>query len=202
MKVVEIETLISCGEFAASKDWEAIRERIVANICEMEWPVGAGRFLINPQSGKKRGEGNGVKPIKDMLMAKLQDWDWHLEEPMDIATAKRPGKLDAVFYSDFGPIALEWETGNISSSHRALNKMALGLLQNALVAGVLIVPTRNFYRYLTDRVGNFKELAPYFYLWKNIPCTNGVLEVIAIEYDETCGDVPKFLKGTDGRALA
>lgn len=48
-----------------------------------------------------------------------------LEEPLDIAILKKPGKLDAVLYTDYGPVALEWETGNISSSHRALNKMAL-----------------------------------------------------------------------------
>lgn len=201
MKVVKIETLLSCGDFSGSDIWQAIRNQIVADIESMEWPKGAGRFLVYPQSGKKRGEGNGVKPIKNGLMAKLKKWEWKLEEPMDIATVKKPGKLDAVIYTELGPVALEWETGNVSSSHRALNKMALGLQKGALVGGILVVPTRNFYQYLTDRVGNFRELAPYFDLWKSIPCENGVLEVIAIEHDGTSEDAPRIEKGTDGRAL-
>jgi len=62
-------------------------------------------------------------------MLKLAQDGWALEEPLDIAVVSRPGKVDAVLYAQEGPVALEWETGNISSSHRALNKMALGLLK-------------------------------------------------------------------------
>lgn len=196
MKVVKIETLLSRGGFSESEIWQSIRNRIVADISSMVWPIGNGGFHIYPQE-----KGNGVKPIKDGLMARLASWGWGLEVPMDIATVKKPGKLDAVLYTELGPVALEWETGNVSSSHRALNKMALGLQKGALVGGILVVPTRNFYQYLTDRVGNFRELAPYFDLWKSIPCENGVLEVIAIEHDGTSEDAPRIEKGTDGRAL-
>lgn len=97
---------------------------------------------------------------------------------------------------------MEWETGNISSSHRALNKMALGLLKGKLAAGVLIVPSRRLYKYLTDRVGNIDEIAPYFDLWRCIPCAEGVLEVIAVEQDAESLSVRRISKGTDGRALA
>jgi hypothetical protein len=38
-----------------------------------------------------------------------------------------PGNYDAVFETDHGLVAVECETGNISSSHRFLNKMAMGL---------------------------------------------------------------------------
>jgi hypothetical protein len=58
--------------------------------------------------------------------------------------------------------ALEWETGNVSSSHRSLNKLVLGIQRGLLVGGALIVPTKHMYRYLTDRVGNYEELAPFF----------------------------------------
>lgn len=126
---------------------------------------------------------------------------WSLETPLDIATSRRPGKLDAVFYSQQGPVALEWETGNISSSHRALNKMALGLLKRVLVGGILIVPSRDLYQYLTDRIGNYDELMPYLDLWHAIPCSNGVLEIIVIEHDERSTAVPRIPKGTSGRAL-
>jgi hypothetical protein len=96
---------------------------------------------------------------------------------------------------------LEWETGNVSSSHRAINKMCLGLLDGALIGGVLVVPTRAMYKYLTDRVGNFTELQPYFRFWSRFPVREGLLAVIAIEHDGVSRDVPRIPKGTDGRAL-
>ena len=129
MKIVREETLLSCGQYAASAEWKTTRENLYKAIREVDWPRGAGTFTIYPESGKARGKGNGVTPIKLGLMEELHRQGWKLEEPLDIATLKKPGKLDAVLYTDYGPVALEWETGNISSSHRALNKMALGLLK-------------------------------------------------------------------------
>jgi hypothetical protein len=134
-------------------------------------------------------------------MKSLVKQGWKTEVPLDIATVARPGKLDAVLQTRYGPVALEWETGNISSSHRALNKMALGLLKGVLAAGMLVVPTRELYQYLTDRVGNWSELAPYLDLWKAIPCRTGVLEILVVEHDATSTKVPRIPKGTSGRAL-
>jgi hypothetical protein len=161
LKIVHVETLISVGEYAASAQWRSLRESLHTAIRAVDWPPGSGKFTIYPESGKKRGEGNGVKPIKDGLMKVLQAQGWKLEEPLRIAVATQPGDLDAVLYTPYGPIAVEWETGNISSSHRALNKMALGLLKKVLAIGSLVVPSREMYKYLTDRVGNFPELVPY-----------------------------------------
>jgi hypothetical protein len=79
--------------------------------------------------------------------------------------------------------------------------MALGLLQGHLAGGALILPTRDLYRYLTDRVGNYRELEPYFPLWAKLPVRNGYLGVIAVEHDAVSLDVPRITKGTDGRAL-
>jgi hypothetical protein len=200
MKIVHVETLISCGRFANSDEWAVIKKSIHKAVRAVDWPPGSGRFIIHPQSGKKRGEGNGVKPIKSGLMAELEKQSWKLEAHLDIATSSRPGKLDAVLKTDAGPIAIEWETGNISSSHRALNKMALGLLKRVLIAGVLVVPTRKLYQYLTDRIGNWNELAPYLDLWRSIPCKRGVLEIIVVEHDGISKSVPKIPKGTDGRS--
>lgn len=98
-------------------------------------------------------------------------------------------------------MALEWETGNISSSHRALNKMSLGLMKGLLAAGILVVPSASLAQYLTDRVGNYPELIPYLDLWKAIPCKAGVLEIVVIEHDGTSTDVARIPKGTSGRAL-
>mgnify|MGYP001575341025 FL=1 len=201
MKIVQEVTLISAGEYARSKEWNSTRASLHRAIKEVGWPPGSGSFTIFPESGKKRREGNGVKPIKNELMKELKRQKWKLEEPLDIASRHRPGKLDAVLMTKYGPVALEWETGNISSSHRALNKMALGLLKRKLAAGILVVPSRELYQYLTDRVGNIAELEPYLDLWKSLPCKSGVLEIVVIEHDATSRKVRRIPKGTSGRAL-
>ena len=202
MKIVREETLISCGKYAESAAWKETRESLYQAIREVDWPRGSGKFTIYPQSGKRRREGNGVTPIKLGLMGKLEKQGWKLEEPLDIAVLKKPGKLDAVLHTGYGLVALEWETGNISSSHRALNKMALGLLKGVLACGILVVPSRDLYKYLTDRIGNMAELEPYLDLWRSIPCEQGVLEIVTIEHDATSTQVPRIPKGTAGRALS
>ncbi len=201
MRIIKVETLISAGDFPHSGQWKRIRRDLQAGIAGVKWPPGSDHFTIHPESGKGHGQGNGVKPMKTEMMATLSRRGWRLEEPLDIATATRPGKLDAVRNTRFGPFAIEWETGNISSSHRALNKMALGILKTKLAGGALVVPSRKLYKYLTDRVGNFAELEPYLDLWKAVPCRQGLLQIFVVEYDATSTDVPRIAKGTDGRAL-
>lgn len=233
--------------------------------------MGSGSFTIFPQSGKKGGEGNGVKPLKDRTMqvlcgerhygrmgkaakeaatkaekarakseaaaalaegaddakararaekarraaeqaiatadaaadqfARQNTGCWIGEYPWPIGERVLPGNMDAAYaLPDGGLIAFEWETGNVSSSHRSMNKMALGLHTGDLRAGILVVPSRGLYKYLTDRVGNVAELEPYFPLWTATPCEEGVLEVVVIEHDAESFDVPRIPKGTDGRA--
>jgi hypothetical protein len=174
MKIVQIETLIDAGHFSRSDEWKMIEGHIVQAIKSVEWPPGSGSFTLYDESGKERGKGSGVKPIKEACMT----------FPV----------RDRLF-------CVEWETGNISSSHRAINKMALGILKKILIGGALIVPTREMYNYLTDRVGNLRELQPYFPLWKAFHVDEGFLVVIAIEHDAVSKDVPRIKKGTDGRAL-
>jgi len=82
-------------------------------------------------------------------------------------------------------IAIEWETGNISSSHRSINKMCMALAGNLLDAAVLIVPSARLYPHLTDRIGNVRELEPYFYGW-NLACSGlsrGLLAIVVVEHD-------------------
>jgi hypothetical protein len=202
MKIVRVETLISAGEFAASSDWKKIRTDLHQKIRKVGWPPGSSSFTIYPESGKGRGKGNGVTPIKAGLMDALVKKRWKREQPLEIAVSRRPGGIDATLKTRHGDlVALEWETGNISSSHRALNKMALGILKGMLAAGTLVVPSRRLYKFLTDRVGNFDELEPYLDLWKSLPCTNGVLEIVVIEQDGESTSVRRIPKGTDGRAL-
>ena len=134
------------------------------------------------------------------MIEELERQGWKSEQFLDILNTKHPGKVDSILETTHGIVALEWETGNISSSHRALNKMALGLLKGVLAAGILVVPSRAMYKFLTDRVGNIDELDPYLDLWKSIPCTRGILEVVVVEHDEISTYAPRIPKGTDGRA--
>lgn len=202
MKIVRTEFLIKAGTFPDSSEWKTVETDISQAIRAIVWPPHKRSFTIFPQSGKKRGEGNGVKPIKDAFCLKLEQKGWVAEVRLSIADRKSPGPLDAVKRlksKDF--FAAEWETGNISSTHRSLNKMALGIKRKILKGGILVLPTRRLYFYLTDRVGNFEEIEPYFDLWRAIPCEDGILAVIAVEHDGTSDKVPRITKGTDGRAL-
>lgn len=200
MKIVHIETILSCGPFATSDEWTMIRDGLHSSVCSVDWPPGSGKFTIYPESGKKRGEGNGVKPIKDECIRQLISLGWKSEVSLKIASRIKPGNLDAVFYAKAGPVAMEWETGNISSSHRALNKMAIGLMNGLLAGAALVIPSRKLYPWLTDRIGNYSEIEPYLDLWRSIRCENGVFEIIVIEQDAESLTVPRIPKGTDGRS--
>lgn len=211
MKIVETVVLLSRGAFAQSQQWAAIRDTIHAAIAQAEWPVGAGSFIIHPESGKKSGQGNGVVPIKAKPMKILKEDGWTLEYPWEVATkdgvtghgrakGTRPGDIDAAKQFAEGLVVVEWETGNVSSSHRAINKMALGLVAKKCIAGVLIIPNMNLARYLTDRIGNIEEIRPYIPLWENLSVAEGVLELVVIEQDGESTNVPRIPKGKDGRA--
>ena len=94
----------------------------------VDWPPGSGSFTMNPVR-----MGNGVKPIKNACVQRLVDNGWAAEYRLRIS-GPRPGPIDAVKILPAGDmIALEWETGNISSSHRAINKMVLGMLHRKLM---------------------------------------------------------------------
>lgn len=163
----------------------------------------AGRqspFTIYPQSGKKRGEGSGVRPIRNEFVKDLRARGWIIEGKAKNALNEALGDFDAVLPGPEKPIVVEWETGNVSSSHRSMNKLTMLVSCEVISAGVLVVPSRKLYAYLTDRIGNIQELTPYFALWKSVPCKSGVLEIVVIEQDAESFDVPRIPKMTAGRA--
>jgi hypothetical protein len=101
--------------------------------------------------------------------------------------------------------AVEWETGNISSSHRSLNKLCLALMGGIIDAGVLVVPSFKLYPHLTDRIGNIRELQPYFHFWSRFGTLvdRGLLAVVEVEYDglQKSVDQRDFVPtGTDGNS--
>jgi hypothetical protein len=164
------------------------------------WPPGNNKFIIYPESGKKRNEGNGVVPIRGEFIAALKKLEWTVEGSAKNLLGQRLGDFDVVLPSPEGPIVVEWETGNISSSHRAMNKLTMLVADGIIAAGTLVVPSRKLYIYLTDRIGNYKELEPYLKLWKSVPCKKGVLEIVVIEHDGVSYEVPRIPKITAGRA--
>lgn len=167
-----------------------------AAIDAIKWPTGTGLFLINPDKGRGRGQGNGVKPIKEACMVTLEQFGWSTNE------RQNPLRFDAVKQLPHDVrFALEWETGNISSSHRAVNRILLGHLDGLVAGGILVLPTRSLYRFLTDRVGNRDELLPYYPLWQAQRWDDGLFAIFAVEHDGTSTSSPRIEKGTDGRAL-
>lgn len=196
MRLLNVRHLIRTGEFADSSVLARIETDIANGIREVHWPPGSSSFRLLDQA-----KGNGVTPIKLDFIEHLESRGWQSEQRMRLAASLGPGKVDAVLpLGNNRYFAVEWETGNISSSHRALNKMALGLLDGCLAGGALVLPSRAMYRYLTDRIGNYEEIEPYFPMWEALP-VEGVLDVYVIEHDALASDVPQIPKGTDGRAL-
>jgi len=196
MKLVDTIELISAGPFAKSAEWRTIQTDIAKAIQAVVWPPKAKKCVLYDCKGRGRGQGNGVKPIKEACMIALHKAGWNIDERTN------PYRLDATKKLKSGLLfGLEWETGNISSSHRAINRILLAYTKGELAGGALIVPTRKMYSYLTDRVGNLPELEPYFDLWRAMPWKDGTLSVIAVEHDGVSKDVPRIKKGTDGRAL-
>jgi Restriction endonuclease BamHI len=200
VKIVHIETILKRGGYSKSEHWRSTRSSLHKAIMKCEWPPGGGRFTIYPQSGKRRGQGNGVKPIRNEFISELKRHGWTIEGRAKNALGQALGEFDAVLLGPGGPVVAEWETGNISSSHRSMNKLTMLVADGLIASGTLIVPSRRLYVYLTDRIGNYKELQPYLKLWKSLPCKKGILEVVVIEHDAESWDVPRIPKGTDGRA--
>jgi hypothetical protein len=195
MKIIKEEILIDEGGFGESEEYAAIHREIAEGISKVVWPPGNTKFTIYPDL-----HANGVKPIKKAFLDHLAECGWELENRVDLGVTKRPGPIDATCSISGKLFAVEWETGNISSSHRAINKMVIGILRGVLLGGALVLPTRELYPYLTDRIGNLRELEPYFDVWKSVKCENGFLTVIAVEHDETSKEVPPIPKGFDGLA--
>jgi len=198
MRIISVETIISVGDYAKSAEWRETQEFLHDAVRSMTWPPGSQEFTINPTR-----HGNGVEPIKDSFVEKLVRAGWEREQYLDLIPQKRPGPIDAVLCRSSGPpFAVEWETGNIVSSHRAVGKLLRGLRRRLLVGGVLIVPSRALYHYLTDRVGNFSELEPYFEEWRLTSCESGVFEIIQVEHDAISEEIPCIPKMETGLRAA
>lgn len=196
MKIVETIDLFSVGSFSKSSHWTKACQDITRSIEGTDWPHGSHNFTIRP--GKHI---NGVVPIKSPCLKNLKKLGWQTEALPELNPGVlTSGDIDALLQTPQGYVGFEWETGNISSSHRALNKLFLALHDRAIVGGGLVVPSAALYKFLTDRVGNITELRPYFRLWRTLPIADGCLRIYVVEHDSESPRVRKIPKGTDGRA--
>jgi len=194
MKINNENIFINQGDFSESDDFEIILEELRNAITAVTWHDDA-KFVVNPTR-----KGNGVVPIKINFVNSLISNGWIAEKRMSFADGMNPGPVDVVKETIYGDFAVEWETGNISSSHRALNKIAVGILQGEIIGGILILPIKNLAQYLTDRIGNYEEIEPYFPLYQNIQVKEGMIGVISVDYDSVSEGSPLIPKGKDGNA--
>lgn len=213
MKIASWTTIVDEGGYSGSQAYSRAKSDLESAIAQVVWPVGSTDFAIYPESGKARGEGNGVVPIKTGFANAIQARGWELEksaprsssETDAVVKGSRPGAFDAHLTFDGNeplPFVAEWETGNISSSHRAINRIGLGIKMGYVSGGVLILPTGALAKFLTDRIGNDPELRPYHELWAEWRLAAfSYFGIVAIEHDRTSVDVPRLPKGRDGRAV-
>jgi len=198
MIIVEQIQVLAKGDFVQTREWKTIRNTVLEAVRSVDWPHGSGIFTIYAEIDQ-----NGVVPIKTPCIQRLVAKGWKREKMPKVAdSVLAPGDLDALYESSRGYIGFEWETGNISSSHRAVNKLLWALFQNVLVGAFLVVPSDRLYPYLTQRVGNVRELRPYLPLWQSYSIAQGVFEIIVAEHDATTTDVRlRIPKGPDGNAF-
>lgn len=193
MKIIDWRTLLDVGGYSSTPEYATVEKHLEKAIEAVVFPPGSDAFTLNPTR-----KGNGVKPIKEGFTAYLEMEGWELET--------KGRQFDALFRFQGDnplPFGVEWETGNVSSSHRAINRIALAIMEGAVSGGILVLPSAAMYPYLTDRIGNDKELRRYYKLWEEFEFDNPChyMGVVVIEHDDLSTDVPLIRKGTDGRAL-
>jgi len=189
---------VNAGRFTETDAWSRVEDDLREAIAGVVWPPDNDRFVINPVI-----DGNGVVPIKQQFAANISALGWRLEEQFprfsneEVKKRRRPGAVDAAMdlgTYDLPPFFVEWETGNISSSHRAMNKMALALKWGLISGGMWVVSSGDLAPYLTDRIGNYPEFEPYFSLYSDLEVGVGYLGVAIVEHNETSLEVPLIEK--------
>lgn len=168
----------------------------VANSIIYNVTPGKNVFILNNSSKNC----NGVVPVKERCYCLLEEsFGWFREKPLAYFhnDAQKGGPIDV--YKEFlqgnriVKAGLEFETGNISSAHRSLNKLLVGIKKEELDIAFLMMPIKNMSYYLTDRVSNYEELEPYFLLVRDVPFV-----FFGFDAEEYSTEVPCLSKGKDG----
>jgi len=228
MKWLRTIVIFDKGGVVLEADWQSVHESYVRSIQSIDHPHGTGQLTLRRKVRLQNGQWqrNGVNYLKESFLRHMRDAEhWQAEQGVDVKQDRIKPKLSLYpsgksyrepITSDFGGFdfvtltpgglraAIEWETGNISSSHRSMNKLAIALAAGSIQAGVLIVPSRVFYENLTDRIGNIGELSGYLELWEAAKrrVKRGLLAISVVEHDAVTDDtnIPFLPMGNDGRA--
>jgi hypothetical protein len=228
MKWLRTLILIDQGDVISSKDWMTVHKSYVRAIRSIDHPAGTGKLSLRRKVKLPRAQWrrNGVGYLRARFLENMQKVEgWKPETNVDLGRDRKqpPIKLypsletyREPITSDFGgfdfttigpegaKVAIEWETGNISSSHRSMNKLGIALMSGTVQIGVLILPSRNLYEHLTDRIGNIGELSGYLSMWEGLKSgvKRGLLAVSVVEHDNLTDDaaLPHLRTGKDGRA--
>jgi restriction endonuclease BamHI len=233
MKWLRTIIIFDQGDVISSSDWASVHQSFVWSIESIIHPPGSNSFKIRKKSeyradnGKKKTDRNGVNYLRsEFLKYMVTKEGWKSEGLVELAKTRpqvntklypsledyqepitsRFGGFDFATTAPNGTkIAIEWETGNISSSHRSLNKLSIALASGILQVGVLVIPSRLLYEHLTDRIGNIGELSGYLSFWESIKVTvpRGLLAISVVEHDELTDDpnVPLNRPGLAGGYL-
>jgi len=220
--------LFDQGDIVSSSDWQSLHDSYVRSILSIKYPKGSTTLRLRRKTRLNNGQWrrNGVGYLRSEFLAHMQHVEkWQPEGSVDLGRDRHQPEITLYpslepykepITSDFGGFdflttaaqgtraAIEWETGNISSSHRSMNKLAIALKNGVIQVGVLIVPSRDLYGHLTDRIGNIGELSGYLSMWESIKTSvpRGLLAITVVEHDELTDDenFPYLPMGNDGRA--
>lgn len=221
--------LFNQGNVMFDVGWATVHESYQRAIETIQHPPNSGSLTLRRKArrpGSTQYDRNGVGYLRNNFLRNMVDVEnWHPEHMVDLRRDRHQPPV--LLYpsleqyrepitSDFGGfdfltttadgvrVAIEWETGNISSSHRALNKLVIALKHGTIHTGVLILPSRELYVHLTDRIGNISEVSGYLEMWESLRTTveRGLLAVTVVEHDTLTDDpnVPYLPTANDRRA--
>lgn len=229
MKWLRTIILFDKGNIVSSADWSYLHNSYKNAIEKIDFPEGTGKLKLRKKIKTPNSQWlrNGVVYLKIRFLKEMIDNEgWTPEVLVGLSRSRKQSPLklypslrdyNEPITSDFGGfdffthgpkgksrVAIEWETGNISSSHRSMNKLAIALEKEVIDIGILIVPSRALYEHLTDRIGNIGELSGYLSMWASSGSAvkRGLLAITVVEHDELTDDEghPYLPTGNDGRA--
>ncbi|MCY0910301.1 hypothetical protein [Massilia antarctica] len=230
MKWLRTLVLFNEGDIMSTEGWRTVHQSYKNAIESIQHPAHSGSLTIRKKAlrpDSTQFNRNGVGYLRSNFLRNMVEVEnWRPEGNVDLGrdreqpairlyptceTYREPitsgfGGFDFLTTTPDGiRVAIEWETGNISSSHRSMNKLAIALKTGIIQAGVLVLPSRELYIHLTDRIGNISELSGYLEMWESLKTTveRGLLAITVVEHDAVSDDVnlPYLPTGNDGRAM-
>lgn len=190
---------------------QMIRVSSVASHAYDEVLNAIGNMVGNINNSEKKI--NSVTPIKSGLINLLHDsYGWETEHHLQVlrdnvagdykGSSRRRGQgggIDVfkkfVYQGYIFRVGIEFETGNVASVHRSLNKLSMGVISHELDMIFLVLPVYNLAQFLTDRVANYEEIEAYFPLLNDKPFV-----ALGFDAESYSPDYEIFEKGNDGNA--